>query len=130
MINKILLAEDNKMNCKLLLHGLKQYQVDVARDGREAIELFKTNQYDIVLMDIQMPGIDGVEASRQIRRIENDNLRQSRAIILGITADWFPDLQEECKAAGIDDFLAKPFQPSRLGNLINDYYSKYSNLSH
>ena len=41
MINKILLAEDNKMNCKLLLHGLKQYQVDVARDGREAIELFK-----------------------------------------------------------------------------------------
>ncbi len=126
MINKILLAEDNTLNCKLLLHGLKQYKVDVARNGKEAIELFKTNQYDIVLMDIQMPEIDGMEASRQIRRIENDNIRETRAIILGITADWFPDLKEECKAAGIDDFLAKPFQPSKLGNLITDYYSRYS----
>jgi CheY-like chemotaxis protein len=125
MINKILLAEDNKMNCKLFLHGLKQYQVDIARDGNEAIEMYKTNQYDIVLMDIQMPGIDGVEASRKIRQIETES-QKTRAIILGITADWFPDLQEECKAAGIDDFIAKPFQPSRLGNLINDYYSKYS----
>jgi len=126
MINKILLAEDNVLNCKLLLHGLKQYQVDVARDGKEAIELFKTNQYDIVLMDIQMPGVDGLEASRQIRRIENDNLRKTRAIILGITADLFPNLEKECKAAGIDDFLAKPFQPSNLVNLISDYYSRYS----
>lgn len=126
MINKILLAEDNNMNRKLLLHGLKQYKVDVARDGQEAIEMFKINQYDMILMDIQMPGIDGVEASRQIRRIENDDVRKTRAIILGITADWFPDLQEECKAAGIDDFLAKPFIPSCLSNIINDYYSRYS----
>jgi CheY-like chemotaxis protein len=125
MINKILLAEDNNMNCKLFLHGLKQYQVDIARNGNEAIEMYKINQYDIVLMDIQMPGIDGLEASRKIRQIESEN-QKSRAIILGITADWFPDLQEECKAAGIDDFIAKPFQPSRLGNLINDYYSKYN----
>jgi CheY-like chemotaxis protein len=124
MINKILLAEDNILNCKLLLHGLKKYQVDIARDGKEAIELFKTNQYDVVLMDIQMPGVDGLEASRQIRQIENE--RKTRAIILGITADWFPNLKEECKAAGIDDFLAKPFLPSQLGNVITDYYSRYS----
>jgi CheY-like chemotaxis protein len=126
MIHKILLAEDNALNQKLLLHGLKQYQVDVARDGEEAIELFRTNQYDIVLMDIQMPGIDGLEASRQIRRIEDEKDQHTRAIILGITADWFPNLKEECKAAGIDDFLAKPFQPSNLGNMITDYYSRYT----
>lgn len=126
MINKILLAEDNTLNRKLLLHGLKQYQVDVARDGKEAIELFKSNQYDLVLMDIQMPGIDGLEASRQIRRIENENHHKTRTIILGITADWFPNLKEECKVAGIDDFLAKPLQPSNLGSMITDYYSRYS----
>lgn len=126
MIHKILLAEDNTLNQKLLLHGLKQYQVDVARDGEEAIELFKSNQYDVVLMDIQMPGINGLEASRQIRLIETQKETQTRAIILGITADWFPNLKEECKAAGIDDFLAKPFQPSNLRNMITDYYSRYT----
>lgn len=126
MINKILLAEDNALNQKLLLHGLRQYKVDIARDGNEAIELFKSNQYDVVLMDIQMPGIDGLEASRQIRRIEDEKATQTRAIILGITADWFPNLKEECKAAGIDDFLAKPFKPSNIGNMITDYYSKYT----
>ena len=126
MINKILLAEDNNMNRKLLMHSLKQYEVDIAKDGKEAVELFRANRYDVILMDIQMPVINGVEASRQIRRIEIDDIRETRTMILGITADWFPSLQEECKAAGIDDFIAKPFKPSNLVNMISDCYSKYN----
>lgn len=126
MIEKILLAEDNNMNCKLVLHGLKNYKVDVASNGQEAIDLFIANQYDMIIMDIQMPVLNGIEAMRKIRMIETENVRKPGTIILGMTADWFPNLIEECEAAGMDDYLPKPILPSELSHLILDLYSKYS----
>ena len=126
MIEKILLAEDNNMNRRLALHGLKQYNVDVAFNGQEAVDLFSANKYDIVIIDIQMPVIDGIEASRKMRKIESEKVSKPATIILGISADWFPELVEKCKAAGIDGFLPKPFHPKELPDLLMGYYSNYT----
>ena len=128
MIEKILLVEDNNMNCKLVLHGLKNYKVDVAKNGQEAIDLYRLNEYDIVLMDIQMPVVNGIEAARKIRQIESERISKRYTIILGMTASWIPNLLEECEAAGINDFLRKPFNPLELPQIIADFYSRYSEL--
>jgi len=125
MIEKILLAEDNYMNHILVLHGLQQYKVDIAYNGQEAVDLYNANDYDVVLMDIQMPVVDGIEASRKIREIESENLRKPGVVILGMTASWVPEIKKECEAAGMNDFLQKPFKPSELSAIITDFYLKY-----
>lgn len=125
MIEKILLADDNNMNCRLVLHGLKKYKVDVAYNGQEAVDLFSANNYDVVIMDIQMPVIDGIEASREIRKIESEKLRKPGVVIIGMTASWVPEIIKECEAAGMNDFIPKPFHPSDLPQIITDFYSRY-----
>ncbi len=124
MIERILLAEDNAMNLKLLLYGLKGYQVDVASNGREAIEMFKAASYDMILMDIYMPQVDGITASKEIRRIESENKKKTGAVILGMTACWVEDILDECEKAGVNGFLPKPFKPSELPQLITELYSE------
>ena len=126
MIEKILLAEDNYMNHVLVLHGLQKYKVDIAYNGQEAVDLYKANDYDVVLMDIQMPVVDGIEASRKIRKIESENLRKPGVVILGMTASWVPEIIKACEAAGINDFLQKPFKPAELSAIITDFYLKYT----
>jgi CheY-like chemotaxis protein len=126
MIEKILLAEDNIMNRKLALYGLKDYKVDVAGDGQEAVDLFRENHYDLVIMDIRMPVVDGIEASRKMRQIESEKVRKPGTIILGMSADWFPKQIEECEAAGIDDFLSKPFAPKELPQMLTGLYLKHT----
>jgi CheY-like chemotaxis protein len=125
MIEKILLAEDNAMNLKLALYGLRDYKVDIAGNGQEAIDLFSRNHYDMVIMDIKMPVVDGITASREIRKIEVQKQRKPGAVILGMTAGWVPDMIEECKKAGFNGFLPKPFRPKELPGLITGLYSKY-----
>jgi CheY-like chemotaxis protein len=124
MFKNILVAEDNLMNCKLVLLGLKQYNVDVAYDGQEAIDLFTRNNYDVILMDLQMPVKSGIEATEEIRKIEAETSRLPRTFILGMTADWIPSVEDACKAAGIDDFLPKPFLPSEITRLIEEKYAR------
>jgi CheY-like chemotaxis protein len=126
MIEKILLAEDNIMNQKLALYGLKEYKVDVADNGQEAVDLFNANHYDLVIMDIRMPVVDGIEASRKMRQIESEKVRKRGTVILGISADWIPKQMEECEAAGIDDFLSKPFAPKELPQMLTGLYLKHS----
>lgn len=126
MIEKILLAEDNILNQKLALYSLKEYKVDVAGNGQEAVDLFSANQYDVVIMDIRMPVVDGIEASRKIRQIESEKVRKPGTIILGMSADWVPEQIEECEAAGINDFLSKPFSPKELPQMLTGLYLKHS----
>ncbi len=128
MIEKILLAEDNEMNLKLALYGLREYRVDVARDGREAVELFGKNHYDMVIMDIRMPVIDGITASREIRKIERQRQRKPGTVIMGMTAGLIEDIAEECDKAGMNGFLTKPFRPKDLSEQITDVYYKSINL--
>jgi signal transduction histidine kinase/DNA-binding response OmpR family regulator/putative methionine-R-sulfoxide reductase with GAF domain len=108
---RILLAEDNAVNQKLALRLLSQmgYRADVASNGMETIQSVKRQSYDVILMDVQMPEIDGLEATRQIRKMD---LPQPR--IVAMTANAMQGDREICLAAGMDGYIAKPIRVDEL----------------
>jgi GAF domain-containing protein/DNA-binding response OmpR family regulator len=109
---RILLAEDNAVNQKLALRLLQRmgHQADVVEDGRAAVAAVEGGSYDVVLMDVQMPEMDGLEATRQIRsRWPDRPLR-----IVGLTANAMAGDREACLAAGMDDYVSKPIRPEEL----------------
>ncbi len=110
----ILLAEDDDIGRLYLTTLLKRqnWRVDEACDGLEALELFKKNSYQIVLMDVSMPGVDGIQASRRIRALDED------IPILVITAHGEGELEEDFQSAGISDVLRKPIYDEFLLNKI------------
>ncbi|HEX8739008.1 MAG TPA: GAF domain-containing protein [Casimicrobiaceae bacterium] len=110
---RILLAEDNVVNQKLALRLLQQmgYRADVASNGIEAIESIERQPYDVVLMDVQMPEMDGLEASREINRRWPDG---ERPRIVAMTANAMQGDREMCLAAGMDDYLTKPIRVDAL----------------
>jgi CheY-like chemotaxis protein/anti-sigma regulatory factor (Ser/Thr protein kinase) len=109
---RILLAEDNQVNQKLALRILKQmgYRADIASNGLEAIESIERQTYDVILMDVQMPEMDGLEATRQIIA----KWPQKHPRIVGLTANALEGDREECLAAGMDDYIAKPIRVEEL----------------
>ena len=109
---RILLAEDNAVNQKLALRLLSQlgYRADVAGNGLEAVQSVQRQAYDVVLMDVQMPELDGLDATRQIRALAQ--LAQPR--IVAMTANAMQGDREMCIAAGMDDYLSKPIRPEEL----------------
>jgi ligand-binding sensor domain-containing protein/signal transduction histidine kinase/DNA-binding NarL/FixJ family response regulator len=104
---RILVAEDNSVNQRVALLLLERlgYVADVAADGFEVLDALRRQHYDLILMDVQMPGMDGLEATRRIRT-QAPRERQPR--ILAITANALREHREACFAAGMDDFLSKP----------------------
>ena len=111
---KILLVEDNEINQKIVLLSLSKRvnQIDVAGNGKEALEMFGLKQYDLILMDIMMPVMDGITATKKIREIESTN--DSHIPIISITANALAGDRDNCLAAGADDYIAKPFQADVL----------------
>jgi PAS domain S-box-containing protein len=112
---RILVVEDHPVNQKVLSHQLQGMGLDfsLAATGIEAIEQFKSNRFDLVLMDWQMPEMDGLEATRRIRRLEAE--RQARATpIIALTANANTGFREHCLAAGANDYLSKPYNESAL----------------
>ena len=105
---RVLLAEDNPINQEVTVDLLQSVasQIDVANDGAEAVALAKKTRYDLVLMDMQMPVMDGLEATRQIRALEN----WSAVPIIALTANAFAEDRERCRLAGMNDHLGKPVE--------------------
>jgi GAF domain-containing protein/CheY-like chemotaxis protein len=116
---RILLAEDNAVNQKLALRLLEQmgYRADVASNGLEAVESVERQTYDVILMDVQMPEMDGLEATRRIRNLTGlgDLLGLKRQPhIIGLTANAMQGDRELCLAAGMNDYVAKPIRVEEL----------------
>jgi CheY-like chemotaxis protein/signal transduction histidine kinase len=106
----VLVVEDNLINQKIVVLSLKKLvrNIDVAENGKEALDKFGTSKYDIILMDIQMPVMDGLIATKKIREIEAST--NSHTPIIAITANALHGDRETCLSAGMNEYLAKPFQ--------------------
>lgn len=117
---KILLAEDNLVNQKVASMVITRlgHSVDVAGNGLEALDKFKQNQYDLILMDIMMPEMDGLEATMAIREIEKNDGSKKPIRIIALTANAMREDRERCMAAGMDDYLSKPFKPEDLEKVL------------
>jgi CheY-like chemotaxis protein len=120
--NKILIVEDNVLNQHLTtsILGKEGYDADIAANGQEGVDLFMKKFYNVILMDIQMPVMDGIEATTLIRDYEAQNY-DHKSIIIAITAHAKEGDQQRLKAAGLDYFLTKPFQPDMLLKIIRDH---------
>ncbi len=114
----ILLVEDNFLNQKLILLNLKKlgYTIDIANNGKEAVEKVKSNSYDLVIMDLMMPVMDGLEATRDIRKYESN--KDLHLPIIGLTANTFDADREKCLSNGMDEYMAKPFNLDLFQDLI------------
>ncbi len=112
----VLLVEDNLINQKIVLLSLKKAvkTVDIANNGKEALDKFGSAKYDIILMDIQMPIMNGIVTTKKIRSLEKST--NSHTPIIAITANALLGDKEECLAAGMDDYISKPFQIETLIN--------------
>jgi CheY-like chemotaxis protein len=118
----ILLAEDNPVNQKVALRVLKHlgYQADVVNNGREAITAIESKSYDLILMDIQMPEMSGLEATEYIREREIASQLAPVAIV-AITANASHDDQFTCSDAGMNDYISKPIQIDKLKDILQRY---------
>jgi signal transduction histidine kinase/DNA-binding NarL/FixJ family response regulator len=114
---RILVAEDNALNQEVArgLLSRQGHTVEIVADGREAVEAVRTKQYDVVLMDVHMPELDGLAATREIRRLPGD---RGRTPIIALSASVLPGETQQCVAAGMDAHLAKPIDPTALAEAL------------
>jgi PAS domain S-box-containing protein len=123
--NRILLVEDSEMNKKLITVLLKKmgYEIETASNGEEAIQILSQNHFDLVLMDVQMPVMSGIETTKCIRNGER-NVKNPNVNIVALTANAMTQDRNKCISAGMNDYLAKPFKPEDLKNIIEKFLGK------
>jgi len=120
---KILIAEDSQINQKVALHQLRSfgYEADVAANGKEVLNLLERIHYDIILMDCQMPEMDGYEATIAIRQLDSD---KSKIAIVAMTANAMKEDRDRCIACGMDDYLSKPIRKEDLARKLAEWENK------
>ncbi len=118
---RILIAEDNLVNRQLISHVLGKlgYTPEIVENGQEALDKLTGGEFDIIFMDVQMPVMDGLEATRLIRMRGGD-----QPVIIALTADAQEEDRQECLAAGMDDYISKPLQLERLINMLKKWAMK------
>ena len=119
--SRILLAEDNFVNQRLVQRILEKegHEVVVVGNGREALEALAKANFDLVLMDVQMPEMDGLEAARRVRQIEK--ITKAHIPIIALTAHAMKGDQDRCLEAGMDDYLSKPIRAADLSKIVQTY---------
>jgi CheY-like chemotaxis protein len=120
---RILVAEDQPVNQRIVNLMLKKlgYAADIVGTGREAADAVRVREYDVVLMDMHMPVMDGFEAAGEIRRFERETGRSTGVHIIALTADALDGDREKCLAQGMNDYLSKPLHPKDLRSALQRY---------
>lgn len=121
---KILVAEDNRINQRIAILTFKQLgvSIDIASNGLEALEKYRKKQYDLILMDMQMPEMDGLEATSEIRTFEQESKMSHRAIIVALTGSEPTEKRDVCLEAGMNDYMEKPIQEKLLRSLMAKFF--------
>ena len=124
VIENILLVEDNEINLEIMHSQLNSldYKVDTAANGKDALEMFRNNQYDVVLTDIEMPEMNGYDLTAEIRRLEQDS--QPPTPILAITASEFDLNEERAKSLGFNGYMLKPLDLELLKSKFASIFSE------
>jgi len=130
---QILLAEDYPTNQEVAMRHLQKagYQIDLAEDGRQAVEACKRNRYDLILMDIQMPVMDGYEATLEIRKLEPHHSTTqplNHLPIIAMTAHAIEGYRERCLEAGMDDYITKPLKRKELVAIVDKWSTAISDF--
>jgi len=122
----VLLVEDNKINQRIALLNLEKlgYKIELAENGEEALEHFRNRRFDLIFMDVQMPIMDGLEATRQIRELEKSDPDPSPVHIIAMTANAMKGDREICLAAGMNDYISKPFRAEELRKVLGRWLTK------
>ena len=122
---KILVAEDNRINQRIAVLTFKQLgvSIDIASNGKEAVDKYTENCYDLILMDMQMPVMDGLEAAMQVRAYEKKSNMHHRVVIVALTGSEPTEKKDLCIEAGMNDYMEKPIQESQLRSLIVKFFS-------
>jgi signal transduction histidine kinase len=122
----ILIAEDNLINQKVVIATLKKmgHRMEIADDGKIAFEMHKKKRYDVILMDIQMPVMDGFESTRLIREWENKSGFEKPVSIIAMTANAMKEDREKCLSAGMDNYISKPFKAVELSRMLDEVFDK------
>jgi CheY-like chemotaxis protein len=122
---RVLLAEDVKLNQVLTQRLLSRsgYQIDIADNGQQAVDAVRRGDYDVILMDVQMPEMDGIEATRLIRALPPE---KSGIPIIALTAQADVNIEDELRAAGMDDYISKPINFDILFSKLSTLAAKQS----
>ena len=123
----VLVAEDNLVNQKVAIATLKKMgcRIEIADNGKIARDLHRINRYDVILMDVQMPVMDGLEATRLIREYEKQQRFEKKVKIIAMTANAMKEDRQRCLDAGMDEYISKPFKALELSRILDMvYYQK------
>lgn len=120
---RVLLVEDNLLNQRLLNINLSKLNciVTVANNGLEGVESFKKQKFDVVLMDLMMPVMDGFEAAKEIKKIEKDDISRGHTPIIAFTANTLNNDYQKCLENGMDYLMEKPFNPFKFIEIIKSF---------